>query len=388
VTAAQSRVDRLVDDLVALGRRGLPRAEYYREAAARLRRVVDCDALCWHTLDPETLLMTSDEPEELIDIGLLTPETAPAAGRLLVAGEYMTDGINTFASLARRRVPVAILGETLRGRPERSARYRDLLAPAGIPYEMRAALVSRGRAWGAVHIARCDDKRDFTAADAAVLARVVPVIADGIRTSLRFDAARRTDGPAAPGLIVLSGSDDVELVSPPARELLAAMRSPATAPFAETVPPALVALAAHARRSAREGSAQPDVVAVPSALGWITLHASLPDGAAEGRVAIVLERAGSRHATALRLETHGVTEREREVAVLLARGLTNPEIAATLVLSPYTVQDHIKSLFEKTDVSSRQELVARVFLDDYLPHVAARSALTSSGSFAAAVVAS
>jgi DNA-binding CsgD family transcriptional regulator len=128
------------------------------------------------------------------------------------------------------------------------------------------------------------------------------------------------------------------------------------------------------------------VVPVPSALGWITLHASLPDGAAEGRVAIVLERAASRHATALRLETHGVTEREREVAVLLARGLTNLEIAVALVLSPYTVQDHIKSLFEKTDVSSRQELVARVFLDDYMPHIAARSALTSSGSFPTAAL--
>jgi DNA-binding NarL/FixJ family response regulator len=181
--------------------------------------------------------------------------------------------------------------------------------------------------------------------------------------------------------VVLSPADDVELISPAARELLAALRNPATAAFAESVPSALLALAAHARRSSREGTPEPDVVAVPSALGWITLHASLPDGAAEARVAIVLERAAGRHVTALRLETHGVSEREREVAVLLARGLTNPQIAATLVLSPYTVQDHIKSLFEKTGVGSRQELVARVFLEDYMPHVAARSLLTSSGSF-------
>jgi hypothetical protein len=131
----------------------------------------------------ETLLLTSDDPEELIDTGLLTPETAPAAGQLIVAGEYMGDGINTFASLARKRVPVAILGETMRGRPERSARYRDVLAPAGMPFEMRAALVSRGRTWGAVHIARRDDKRDFAPADAAVLARIGPVVANGIRAS-------------------------------------------------------------------------------------------------------------------------------------------------------------------------------------------------------------
>ena len=86
--------------------------------------------------------------------------------------------------------------------------------------------------------------------------------------------------------------------------------------------------------------------------------------------------------TAIRLEAHGVTAREREIATLLAHGLTNPEIAARLVLSPYTVQDHIKSLFEKTGVSSRQELVARVFLDDYLPQLAQRTPLTSSGGFA------
>jgi DNA-binding NarL/FixJ family response regulator len=78
---------------------------------------------------------------------------------------------------------------------------------------------------------------------------------------------------------------------------------------------------------------------------------------------------------------HGVTAREREVATLLARGLSNPEIAAVLVLSPHTVRDHVKSLFEKLDVSLRQELVARVFLDEYLPDVVQGTPLTSYGRF-------
>jgi DNA-binding CsgD family transcriptional regulator len=367
----------LADELAVIGSRALPREQYYREVAARLHREIDCDALCWHTLDPETLLLTSDGPEELISSGVYTVETAPAAGAMLVSCEYMGDGINTFAGLARKRSSVGILSETTRGRPERSARYRDLLAPSGIPFEMRAAFVSRGRAWGAVHVARREDRKDFTRADAAALARVTGAIADGIRTSLRFDAARRGDGLGAPGMVILTGSGDFELITPPARELLAALRSPALAERDEMVPPALVSLAEHARQSSHDGN----VVAVPSALGWITLHASLPDGGVDGRVAIVLERAASQRATALRLETWGVTEREREVAVLLAQGRTNPDIAQALVLSPYTVQDHIKSLFEKTGVGSRQELVVRIFLDDYLPQIARGSALSSGGSF-------
>jgi hypothetical protein len=40
---------------------------------------------------------------------------------------------STSASLAARRVSVGILSQASKGRPERSARYRDVLAPPGIP---------------------------------------------------------------------------------------------------------------------------------------------------------------------------------------------------------------------------------------------------------------
>src|SRR3954451_8333392 len=81
------------------------------------------------------------------------------------------------------------------------------------------------------------------------------------------------------------------------------------------------------------------------------------------------------------LPRDGVTAREREVAELIAQGCSNAEIAATLVVSPYTVQDHIKSLFEKTGVNSRRELVGRIFLDDYLPSLAQHAPLAAGGGF-------
>ena len=80
----------------------------------------------------------------------------------VVRSEYLVDDVNTFADLARRRTPVGILDHETGGDPERSARYRDVLAPAGIPHELRAAFVTRGRTWGAVHIARRASSAPFT----------------------------------------------------------------------------------------------------------------------------------------------------------------------------------------------------------------------------------
>jgi len=54
-----------------------------------------------------------------------------------------------------------------------------------------------------------------------------------------------------------------------------------------------------------------------------------------------------------------LTEREREVLDLVARGLTNTEIAARLVLSDKTVRNHVSNVFAKLHVTNRSGAVAR-----------------------------
>ena len=54
-----------------------------------------------------------------------------------------------------------------------------------------------------------------------------------------------------------------------------------------------------------------------------------------------------------------LTEREREVFDLLAKGLTNKEIAETLVITNNTVKRHLKAIFEKLDVHTRSAAAAR-----------------------------
>lgn len=377
----QWSIDRLVGEIELLGARGLPRSEFFAELAPRLRNVVANDASCWHTLDPQTRLLTSDSPDELVERGVFAPEEAQAAGELIVRSEYIVQDVNTFADLAARRVPVGILDHATRGDPGRSARYRDLLLPADIPHELRAAFVIRGRVWGAVHIARRAASGPFSQRDADALAGVTAAIARGIRASLRFEAARRVTGIEAPGLVVLGPNDELELITPPAREMLASMRPEAPAYAQDAIATPVLALASYLRSAPEAVQGESNVVTVPGSDGWITLHASLPGPPGDRRVAIVLERAGGARSATVRLEAFGATQREREVATLLARGLSRAEMAQTLVLSPHTIEDHVKSLYDKLGVDSRQELVARVFLDEYLPDVVRHTPLTSRGRF-------
>ena len=55
----------------------------------------------------------------------------------------------------------------------------------------------------------------------------------------------------------------------------------------------------------------------------------------------------------------GLTEREREILDLVARGLTNAEIARRLVVSDKTVRNHVSNVFAKLQVAGRAEAVAR-----------------------------
>ena len=79
----------------------------------------------------------------------------------------------------------------------------------------------------------------------------------------------------------------------------------------------------------------------------------------------MIEPAHSDEIAPIIVEAYALTPREQQVTQLIARGATTAEIAASLYLSPHTVRDYVKTIFEKVRVSTRGELVAKIFAEHY-----------------------
>jgi DNA-binding NarL/FixJ family response regulator len=59
-----------------------------------------------------------------------------------------------------------------------------------------------------------------------------------------------------------------------------------------------------------------------------------------------------------RADAEGLTRREREVAELVAEGLTNREIATRLFVSPRTAENHVQHVLTKLGLSNRSQIAA------------------------------
>lgn len=79
-----------------------------------------------------------------------------------------------------------------------------------------------------------------------------------------------------------------------------------------------------------------------------------------------METAGPDDLAGVLLDSCGLTARETEIVLRLCRGLTSKEIAGELIISHHTVRDHVKSIYDKAGVSSRGELVAKLFSNHVL----------------------
>ncbi len=372
--AGETALERARRDVVRLCHAGLDDLSLKVELRKRLDRVIPHSSFgCW-TADPATLLFTSG-----IVVG--TPEDALPA---FLANELLEDDVNKFVQLAGSRRTVSTLYEATRGRPAESRRYRDILTPLGFGNELRAVLRAGSSHWGGMCLHR--DGTGFTVSEVTFLRCLVPHLAEGLRTALLLNSLDKAGSVSddSPGLLMLSEDLTTVSVNPAAEHWLEELSdwSP-SGDLPQTVRAVALRLIALERTGDDRSEFVPRVRVRSRSGRWVVLHASrLAGPGAVGQIAVIVQLAHPVEVAPLILQAYGLTAREAEVAGLVLRGSSTERVAVELVISPLTVQQHLKAVFEKTGVSSRRELVARVFAEQYGPRVSEGIPVTANGWFA------
>jgi DNA-binding CsgD family transcriptional regulator len=340
--------ERLRREVELLAGRGLTVREFAREATRALTRAVPFDGFCVLTMDPATCVPTG----EIVENGL--PRAAMAR---MTEIELAGADLNTFAALARAAQPAACLSAITDGDLDRSRRHRELRRPQGLGDELRAALVDDGTMWGALTLLRGRDRPDFALSETALVAAAARSFAEGLRRATLGEARAAVRAERGVGVVVLAADGAVVALDATAERWLAPLRDDGGLPVAVT------AVACQARRIAA-GRAAAGTLArgrVRTTAGrWLVLHASTPAGP-DATTTVVVGPAPLDEIAPLIASAYGLTPRERAVTRLVARGLATTAIGAELHLSPWTVQDHLKAIFDKVGVRSRGELVARLY---------------------------
>ncbi len=357
----RQRTQWVKQEIYQLCHHGLDPFAFIRQARRVLREAVPFDASCWLTVDPASLLVTGG----LFDY---PPELVPAFCR----NEFVDDDVNKLRFLARATMPVGILSQATAGHPERSPRYCDILQPVGLESELRAAFRVESSIWGACALYRERGNRDFEHDEAAFIDSLSGLLGAGLRRSLTVATiATGTAVSNGPGLVVLAEDGSIEAISPDAKHWIQELDDPLR-PGSHAVPhPAIVYVAGRARAIAA-GDLAPEAGLASARIRtrsgrWLLAHASMLEGELPGRAAVILEAARPVEIAPLIVEAYGLSQREQQITELVLHGASTNEMASHLSLSPFTVQDHLKAIFEKMSVRSRREVAARIFFDHHFP---------------------
>jgi DNA-binding CsgD family transcriptional regulator len=336
--------------------------EVFAAASQRLRRLVPHDACVWAAVDPATTLPTTPtRAENMTSFG-----GRDECARLWEI-EFVTEDFNAYDRLARAEVPAAGLRAATGGEPERSARFRELIRPGGWDDELRAVLRTDGHAWASVTLLRSEGRQPFDEGDTELLAGLSRPLGQAVRDHAR-PAPPGLAADRGPGLIVFAPDGELVSVNDDALGWLDELAGDIGAEAAFGVRLPLIAVSTLMRARADGETARARMRS--NATGrWLVCHASCMHGADGeiGNTALVIEHAKASEIAPIITEAYELSARERDVTQLVARGYGTADIAAVLHLSAHTVRDHVKTIFDKVGVSSRGELVAKLFAEHYAP---------------------
>jgi DNA-binding CsgD family transcriptional regulator len=343
LAATRARIERTCQS-------GLDARTLRRRIIEDLRQAIGFDAHAWLLTDPVTAVGAAP----VADVPWM--RELPAQIRLKYASR-----VNRWTALGD--APVALLHDATAGDLARSRVWRELLVGYGVSDVASVVFEDRFGCWAFLELWRTDTGR-FTAAQAEFLRDLVDPLTLALRrcqASAFVARAPRDEPRIGPVVLLLTPDLRVRGQTPQAEGYLRALVPPAE--DRQPIPAAAYNVAAQLLAVEDGVDANPPTARVHVAGGlWMTARAARLDGPGPPReqdIAVTLEESSAAERVDLFCRASGLSARERELVDHLAEGRDTREVARRMFLSENTVQDHLKSIFDKTATRSRRALLSR-----------------------------
>ncbi|MGG0821980.1 helix-turn-helix transcriptional regulator [Paenibacillus turicensis] len=323
--------------------------QYREDILKQIKKHIPFDAYCFSLIDPYRLLSS----------GAVTHEGIELIHDSLFSNEYQVNDYNQFIDLMMENRPVASLYETTHGQPEVSERYRTILEPAGFIDELRVVFMDEGKCWGQLALFRSKTQVHFKPDEIKWLYSILSSTTASLKQFYLQGVEKDwSHAPSETGIMMLSEQLELIGANETALELLEQLRAEEQI-VGPTLPRSIRVLckSSHGEEKANSPSRSNLLVYVPTGF-YVSIEANaLLNYEGKLQFAISFQKATANDLIPLLSDAYHLSLREREVLTHILRGSSTKEISQALYISPYTVQDHLKSIFTKTKVTTRRELI-------------------------------
>ncbi|MFJ7650117.1 helix-turn-helix transcriptional regulator [Lysinibacillus sp. NPDC097279] len=322
--------------------------QYRQKIIEELRKFINFDAYC----------CTMTDTEMHFSIGAVTEQSIEEIHQQLMSLEYGSEDVNNYDYLVESGQYIGKLSDV----SSPCIRYKEVLEPHGYSDEIRAALMFQGQCYGLLTLFKKTENVQpyFQDTEVEQVRVLMPVMGEALK---RFQQTiieeRLPKDPEQSGIVIVDKDLQILSSNMKASQLLAFLRDN-EGMVDWQLPKPIQAICAKllANRTNTNNSL---LVPIPNK-GYITIQASiLMTADLQQQIVIILNEASPKEMLTFLLTAYHLTPREKDVITEIMKGMPTKDIAHNLGISSYTVQDHLKLIFQKVDVRDRNELIWKLF---------------------------
>lgn len=328
---------------------------------AEAAKMVPFDAFVWPLCDPVTTVGMAPRAR------IPCPQELPALIRL----KYLSEA-GRWTGLMHSPKPAGTLLKATRGEPSRSPLWSGVLHRYGVRDVLSAVFVDKYGCWAWLDLWRTGDSSPFTDEEIQYLGELAAEVVPGLRRSVarQFGTRREADPVSGPGAgqpelpeqAVLTLDEDLAIAGRTASvDDWLQLLQPGPVPH-DQVPAEVLNVAAQlAAREARVDTHAAECRVYVGAGRWASLRANRMESGASGPtppIAVTIQACTSTARLDMFARAFGLTPRQGELLGLTATGADTAAMADAQGVTPYTIQDQFKQLFQTCGVHSRASLLA------------------------------